>query len=219
MGQAHQPAQLIQLLDSLPISDWGIADIRGLHPLADKYPVAISMLFGFRLDFDEHCEQVYQSLLVETRVKAKRAMGVVLAALERMGAAFYAVGTVGQNEETLTGDFPLKTAATRAGMGWIGKNGLLVTEKFGPRVRLEAILVDLSLPPGQAITRSRCGDCGICVDSCPAKCLRNAQWHAGMDRSELIDAYACSDYRKGFIPTLGRRLACGWCALTCPKGR
>jgi epoxyqueuosine reductase QueG len=215
----HVNAQVIHLLDSLPISDWGIADIRGLHPLADKYPIAISMLFGYRLDFDEHCEQVYESLLVEIRVAAKQAMQAVLVALERVGARFYAVGTVGQNEETLIGDFPLKTAATRAGMGWIGKNGLLVTEKFGPRVRLEAILMDLSLPPSQPITRSRCGDCRICVDGCQTKCLRNAQWHAGMDRNELIDAHACADYRKSFIPTLGRRLACGCCALTCPKGR
>lgn len=215
----HANASLIHLLDSLPISDWGIADIRGLHPLADKYPTAISMLFEYSLDFDEHSDQEYDCLLVETRIKAKQAMESVIADLEHIGAQFYAVGRVGQNEETLTGDFPLKTAATQAGLGWIGKNGLLVSDKFGPRVRLEAILVDLSLTPSEPITQSNCGDCSICVNGCPINCLRNVQWKVGIDRNDLIDAYACADYRKSFIPTLGRRLACGWCALKCPKGR
>lgn len=215
----HANVHLIHLLDSLPISDWGVADIRGLHPLAEKYPTAISMLFGYDYDADVQDDGAFRSVLDETRVTAKQAMGVVLEELERMGAPYYAVGTVGVNVETLTGDFQAKTAATRAGLGWIGKNGLLVTEIYGPRVRLEAILVDLDLPPGQPIVQSHCGDCCICVDGCPSNSLKNTGWLSGMERNGLMDAHACFKYRSSFKPSLGRLLACGRCALNCPKGR
>lgn len=186
--------------------------------MGDRYPIAISMIFGYSHNLDNYSDQEFHLLLVDTRDAAKSSMKDLCNLLEYLGVEFYPVGRVGQNEETLTGDFPLKTAATRAGLGWIGKNGLLVTEQFGPRVRLEAILVDMNLPINEPVTRSHCGDCNKCVENCPIGCLKNMEWQAGMDRNKIIDVCACADYRKSFVPTLGRRLACGMCALACPKG-
>ena len=60
--------------------------------------------------------------------------------------------------------------ARRAGLGWIGRNNLLVTPKWGARVRLVTILTDLSLPPGSPLARD-CGDCRKCLPVCPAQAI------------------------------------------------
>ena len=60
--------------------------------------------------------------------------------------------------------------ATRAGLEWIGKTDLLITKKFGPRLRLTSILLkDRVIPESKHIDISRCGTCNICVEICPAK--------------------------------------------------
>jgi len=67
--------------------------------------------------------------------------------------------TVKTEQERYTAVFQHKTAATRAGLGWIGKNGLLITPEFGPRVRLGTVLTDMELPYGKPVEESRCGEC------------------------------------------------------------
>ena len=89
------------------------------------------------------------------------------------------------------GPFPHKTAATAAGLGWIGKTALFVSPEFGPAVRLATVFTDLDLPAGEPVTEGRCGDCTDCVDACPAGCGRDVAWRAGMRRDELFDASAC----------------------------
>lgn len=88
---------------------------------------------------------------------------------------------------------PHKTVATRAGLGWIGKNCLLVTKEFGPAMRISSLLTDAPLECSEAITESQCGTCELCVKACPAQVLRGTLWKAGMDRSELVDAQKCFD--------------------------
>ncbi|AEF17705.1 4Fe-4S ferredoxin iron-sulfur binding domain-containing protein [Thermoanaerobacterium xylanolyticum LX-11] len=116
------------------------------------------------------------------------------------------------------GLFQHKTAATMAGLGWIGKNGLLVTEKYGPRVRLGTVLTDFNLNPGIPVTESRCGDCNLCVTSCPAMALHGRLWKVGMDRKEIVDAHACSEYMNKNFKHIGRGSVCGICIRVCPYG-
>src|SRR5690606_27561631 len=59
--------------------------------------------------------------------------------------------------------FPHKTAATSAGLGWIGKTALFVSPLFGPAVRLATVFTDLVLPAGEPVTESSCGTCRACV--------------------------------------------------------
>ncbi len=61
--------------------------------------------------------------------------------------------------------------ATRSGVGWIGKSGNLITEAFGPEVRLGTILTSMPLVPDRPIEESKCGDCAECVKRCPAYAL------------------------------------------------
>lgn len=57
---------------------------------------------------------------------------------------------------------PHKTVATRAGLGWIGKNGMLVTPQYGPAVRISSLLTNAPLECGHPIDQSRCGSCDLC---------------------------------------------------------
>jgi epoxyqueuosine reductase len=63
-----------------------------------------------------------------------------------------------------------KAFARQAGIGFVGKNTLLITEEFGSWVFLSVILTTLELDPGPART-SDCGSCCACLDACPTGAL------------------------------------------------
>ncbi len=66
----------------------------------------------------------------------------------------------------------LKHAAELAGLGRIGKNTLLVNEKYGNMIWLGAVITDLELEKDRPITESYCYEnCTICIDNCPAQAL------------------------------------------------
>ncbi|MCB2160460.1 reductive dehalogenase [bacterium] len=61
--------------------------------------------------------------------------------------------------------------AIDAGLGELGRNGLLITPKFGPRVRLAKVITDMPLPTDSPITfgvREFCEQCKLCADECPS---------------------------------------------------
>jgi epoxyqueuosine reductase len=126
--------------------------------------------------------------------------------------------TVKTETDRYTGVFQHKTAATMAGLGWIGKNGLLVTPEYGPRVRLGTVLTNIELPYGRPITESRCGDCRVCVSRCPAKALHGTLWTQGIERKEIVDAHACSTFMHDNYRHIGRGSVCGVCIRSCPIG-
>jgi epoxyqueuosine reductase len=115
------------------------------------------------------------------------------------------------------GVFAHKTAATRAGLGWIGKTGLFVSPEAGPKVRLATVFTDLPLELGTPVTEGRCGSCRRCLDVCPASAGHDVGWQAGMTREALFDAAACSAYMDTLGPAAGH--TCGLCVAACPFGR
>ena len=102
--------------------------------------------------------------------------------------------TVGKLLGEETPDFrtrlPHKTAATRAGLGWIGKCALLVTEQYGSGIRLSTILTDAPLEVGVPVEASRCGGCTACQSVCPPPGDHRQQL-GGWGRPER----ACADCR------------------------
>ncbi len=86
---------------------------------------------------------------------------------------------------------PHKTVATRCGLGWIGKNGLLITEDYGSAIRLSSLLTNAPLAHDAAINHSRCGSCDLCVTSCPAKAIKGRLWQTGVPRHEIVDVNIC----------------------------
>jgi len=124
-------------------------------------------------------------------------------------------------KRTLRAAFQHKTAATRAGLGFIGKSGLLITPNLGPRVRLVTVFTDLSFPTGQPILEGRCGGCRLCVEACPAGAIKGREWRAGMARGELLEGRACYGEAKRLLKErVGRDEAvCGICVAICPGGQ
>lgn len=116
---------------------------------------------------------------------------------------------------------PHKTVATRAGLGWIGKNCLLVTPEYGGAIRLSSLLTDAPLPTAVPVNESRCGGCRACVDSCPAGALTGVLWHVGVDREEILYKEAC---KKTQAEVMRRATGidtdlCGRCFAVCPYTR
>lgn len=120
---------------------------------------------------------------------------------------------------TIRGEFPHKTAATRAGLGWIGKNAQLVTRSVGPWLRLGTVLTDLPLPTGNPIEKSLCGKCDKCVDACPTGALFAVLWNPGMARERMLDVRRCDRYKKENFYTYNQGNNCGICTAVCPIGQ
>lgn len=121
--------------------------------------------------------------------------------------------------ESIRAEFPHKTAAIHAGLGWIGKNCQLVTRPFGPRVRLGTVLTDAPLGQSapRAADRSFCGSCVTCVKACPAKALTGMTWQPGMARELLFNARLCSQWKAEHYPEY-KGSVCGICTAVCPVG-
>jgi epoxyqueuosine reductase QueG len=121
-------------------------------------------------------------------------------------------------EEKYRAIFPHKTAAVMAGLGWVGKNDLFITKEYGPRIRLGTILTTMPLPVEHEIFESLCGNCTACYEECPAGAIKGVNWTRDMQRSEIIDANACSEHMKNAYKNIGRGSVCGLCIKACPWG-
>ena len=92
--------------------------------------------------------------------------------------------------------FPHKTAAVRAGLGYVGKSCLFVSNACGPRLRLATVLTDMVLPCEAERVAPSCGACNLCVKACPAGALTGTVYEQGMPRSAVFDAEKCSRHMK-----------------------
>lgn len=119
--------------------------------------------------------------------------------------------------EAYRGLFPHKTAAVAAGLGWIGKSALLVTPKWGPRVRLATVLTDCPLPVEERPAYPGCGDCTVCRDACPAGAITGRKAGPGRKREDFYSPELCSKHMKTY-QHIGRGAVCGICMARCPVG-
>ncbi|MDR0812826.1 MAG: epoxyqueuosine reductase [Oscillospiraceae bacterium] len=121
----------------------------------------------------------------------------------------------------LRSELPLKTLATLAGLGWIGKCALLATERFGTAIWFGGILTDAPLTTSAPITESKCGDCNVCTQRCPGGAASGLLWNAGLDRDDFFDAQKCAAAgRERANAYLGIDYPlCGRCIAVCPRTR
>ncbi len=114
--------------------------------------------------------------------------------------------------------FSHKTAAVKAGLGFIGKNNLFIHDDYGPAVRLSTILTEMELPVAMESEQkpNRCGTCKRCADACPAGALYNRVPKAPYNVSDVLDAEKCSFTMKEKYQHIGRGAVCGICMAVCP---
>ncbi|MEN6357700.1 MAG: 4Fe-4S double cluster binding domain-containing protein [Armatimonadota bacterium] len=123
----------------------------------------------------------------------------------------------GFSPETMSTPLPHKTAATRAGLGWIGKCCLLVTEEYGPAVSLMTVHTDAPLTVASPIDNSRCGDCMACAKACPVNAPSGKNREKGMARESFFDALTCYQKIEAGRREFGFELyICGMCIAACP---
>lgn len=122
--------------------------------------------------------------------------------------------------QTLRTEISHKMVATRAGLGWIGKTALFISNTFGPGVRLVTILTSYPLPlTGQPVLSSSCGACNLCVDACPAGAATGQLWHAGLDRDQFCNPWKCREQCTKFGEQFNENIrVCGICIAVCPVG-
>lgn len=171
------------------------------------------------LSINDYKEDILENLIWEARERTNLLLEEVTTILKKYKIQYYIPPVAQSNEETLIAPFSFKFASVNSGLGWIGKNGVLITEKYGPRVRLSTILINFDLPIGSPITESKCPiECNICVNACPHRALTGYQWNIGTKREKLINYKLCNQKRSLYIKTHHRKHSCGLCMVACPIG-
>ncbi|MDE5819295.1 MAG: epoxyqueuosine reductase [Lachnospiraceae bacterium] len=209
-----------QLFSRYPASIYGFTSISySLYASQYQSALVFAVPYGEQLTIENYTEERFERGIKD----AKRIIEEILIQIEEIlneHKVKYVIPSVAQsNEEELIAPFSFKYAAVNAGLGWIGKNDVVVTEKYGPRVRLSAILIDRQFVYGQRIIKSNCPDsCKKCVESCPYHALHDVKWDIDTLRNDMIDYQLCNQKRSLYIEKHGRKNACGLCMVACPIG-
>lgn len=208
------------LFSKYPGSIYGFTSI-SYSSYASQYKSALVFAVPHReqLTIKNYTEEKFERNLQD----AKKIVEEILVQLEEIlneyKVNYYIPPMAQSNEKELVAPFSFKYAAVNAGLGWIGKNDVVITEKYGPRVRLSAILIDSPFVYGQRITKSNCPDsCKKCVEICPHHALHNVKWDINALRNDIIDYQLCNQKRSLYIEKHGRKHACGLCMVACPIG-
>jgi epoxyqueuosine reductase len=114
----------------------------------------------------------------------------------------------------------LKDAAMLAGLGVIGRNNLLVSPKYGPRLRLRAMLLGIDLGQGRFLKFDPCRGCPApCHQACPQDAFRSGRYHRPFCLRQMArdEAAANRMIDLGVMMVRDRRVRyCRACELACP---
>jgi epoxyqueuosine reductase len=104
----------------------------------------------------------------------------------------------------------LKDAAVLAGLGAIGRNNLLITPQFGPRVRLRAVITAAEMAPSRVMDIKPCPEtCDRCIQACPVNALEGGRFNRERCLSSPL-------HRRALSPAA--ELWCNRCSSVCPIG-
>lgn len=209
---------------------WGYADVTGLFKDHPTFSRAISLAMPLPgeafLDVENGPTAAYYRAYRDLNTRLNGLSALVESILVASGFPTQAFpATVPQSAlqalgNSLSASIPHKTVATRAGLGWISKNALLVTPQYGPRVRLASVLTRAPVPTALPMVAARCGRCERCVRACPAHALQGETWRVGLPREALVDIWACQKKAEALLwQRAGQHdTVCGICVAVCPIG-
>jgi len=220
MSEVQNTEKLKALAHQWGSSLFGVADLRAFKkddfllppPAIDQLPFAISVgyhlsdaiLEGIEGQPTPHYFHHYQriNILLDT-------IALILNAAIQEGG--YQAMPVAASQlvdwKSQRGHLSHKHVARAAGLGWIGRNNLLVSERFGARIRLVTVLTDLPLVVNTPTTRD-CGSCRDCLTVCPVGAIKEQQAD--------FDHVGCYEQLKVFSKTLHlSHHICGVCVKAC----
>ncbi|GAA4836752.1 hypothetical protein GCM10023331_22450 [Algivirga pacifica] len=135
-------------------------------------------------------------------------------AVNKLAAWIRARGYNCHPSPAIGGDVMITAVAQDAHLGYVGKNGLLITEEFGPSLRLAAVFLDIeNLPLKQdgdnphRWIRDFCDVCNKCVETCPGKAIYK-------ETKILEDGYPQFIDREQCAPHFSKN--CSQCISSCP---
>ncbi|MBF0559477.1 MAG: epoxyqueuosine reductase [Nitrospirae bacterium] len=111
-----------------------------------------------------------------------------------------------------------KTAATCAGLGWIGKNGLVINSDYGSKLSWATVLTDAPFWPDSPYMESKCGDCDLCVKYCPSGAVQGLLWSRQAPEAEIVVYKRCLSLKKK-RHVFEEKPNCGLCVTICPYSR
>ncbi len=206
-------AQGISLFGVAKITDGIKQNVIQISPrILEDLSFAISL--GFRLsdkvidDIKDHPTQLYLHHYRQVNYLLDRVALIISNFIQSQGyQALPIPASQVIDWENQRGHLSHKLIASEAGLGWIGRNNLLVTPNWGARVRLVSILTNMPLQPTRRSSRN-CGNCYRCIEVCPAGAIKQ--------RKEDFDHLACFEQLKKFrkeynIP----HYICGICVKAC----
>ncbi|MEW9094394.1 MAG: tRNA epoxyqueuosine(34) reductase QueG [Clostridiaceae bacterium] len=111
---------------------------------------------------------------------------------------------------------PERYIANLCGVGFIGKNNMLITEKYGSFVFLAEIITDLELEIDEK-TPCKCGDCNLCLKACPTKSIKEGISNPNVCLSYITQKKNIEE--KWFGLFHGRLFGCDTCQTVCPHNK
>ncbi len=119
-----------------------------------------------------------------------------------------------------TGPIMEKELARMSGIGWIGKNSMLINRKIGSFTFLGEAFLDTRVDIPMEVQNDLCGNCNLCIEACPVNAI---------DQNRMVDARKCLSYHniesRDVIPfEIGRKMenwifGCDICNMVCPWNR
>lgn len=215
--------RIINILDGIPDMVYGFANVGDdLPPELNHLPYAVSIGIPIPDDIIDPIiagpNQVYYDTYNRVNEQLDVLTEQIQQAIEQLGYRACAIASSKRTDfVNIAGDFPHKTSAVKSGLGWLGRSSLLITKKFGPRIRISTILTDMSLPTNDFAKTNSCGKCNRCVEACPAQAIVGNAWSQGVSRESLVDVKKCDVWKIEHYPQFDG-LVCGVCVAVCPHG-
>ncbi len=195
------------------MEDYHYYSYRGRH--AENYgePIQRKHKYGIVFAVEMEKEMIFKAPLQAESIAVTK--GYVDAAVIGMMVAYYirALGYASRNH--MDGNYLViaPVVAHDAGVGEMGRNGLLITKKYGPRVRLGVVTTDAELivdTPRKIGVEKLCQACQNCAYNCPVQAI---------DKSEKVNSKTKKwqvDHEKCFGQWLKLGSDCGVCIASCP---